>query len=104
MPLLLEPRVDRRDLRGRLAALARRGRRLAAARGLAVVACVAVGSVLAAALLDRWLGVPSLLRAVALVAAVLGTVVAVRRSLVGPRRAFDDELGLALRVEARFPD
>src|SRR4051812_682908 len=104
MPLVLDPRVDRRDLRGRLAALRRRGRRLTLARGLALVACLVVGGVLAAGLLDRLLGVPSLLRAAALAALLIGTVVVVRRALVAPRRAYDDELALALRVEERFPE
>ncbi len=104
MPLVLDPRVDRRDLRGRLAALRRRGRRLTLARGLALLACLVVGGALAVGLFDRLLSVPSLFRAIALAAILLGTVVVARRSLVVPRRAFDDELALALRVEERFPE
>src|SRR5262245_59315461 len=103
MPLLLAPATEPPDLRDRLIDLRRRWRRLVVLHGLAALATLALGTALAVGLLDRASNAPALVRALALVAALVAGGLFLRDRALRPWRELGDELAVALRVENRFP-
>lgn len=91
-------------LQARLAAVRRRLRLVVSFRGLCWLATVLVAATTLAGLLDWWLSLPALVRALALVATLAGTAWVALRSLFGPLLARADDLTLALRVERSHPE
>ncbi len=90
-------------LERRLARLRRRGHRGERLRGLAWAVVVLAGGGLALGLIDRFLGLPSAVRALGLGGVLIGLGAVVLR-LVSSRAIRDwDDLALARRIERRFP-
>src|SRR5207302_8000080 len=91
-------------LQSRLASLRRRLRLQIGWRGLCALAGVVIGGAVLAGLADWLLELPSLLRALALVALLGAAGVAAYRTLVIPLGRRCDDLALALRIEEQFPE
>jgi hypothetical protein len=88
----------------RLASLRVKTRLLEGWRGVAAVLALVIGAVVLAGLLDWYLQLPSLLRAVLLVGILGGAGYLFYRYLLVPLVAPCDDLTLALRVEDKFPE
>lgn len=101
MPPVLEPEVRQADLEGRLAALRRRLRRIALSAGALHLLAGVLIIVVVFSGLDRLIDLPSSLRAVGLVAMLVGTGLAFRRWVVTPWRDAGRPLALARLVESR---
>lgn len=90
-------------LLGRLAWLRRRLVVLTGVRGILAVLALVLGLGLLAGLLDWWLMLPSLVRAVLLAAILTGGAYVLFRLFLQPLLAPKDDLSLALKVEQHFP-
>lgn len=103
MPSAKRPVLDGTMLRQRLAALRRRLRLVASVRGIGLLLTVFLATALVAGLLDwRW-HLPDLVRAIVLVATLVGSIFVFYRYLFRPLSAPSDDLSLALRVEEEYP-
>ncbi len=103
MPSAKRPALDGAMLRQRLAALRRRMRLVATTRGVGFLLTILLATAVVAGLLDwRW-HLPGLVRAVVLVATLVGAVFTAYRYLFRPLSAPSDDLSLALRVEEEYP-
>lgn len=88
----------------RLSSLRRRLRLTAGFRGLAWLLAVVVAVAFVGGMLDWWLHLPGVVRAFFLVGLLSGAGVVVQRWLVQPFREPADDLSLALKVEAQYPE
>lgn len=87
----------------RLAKLRRRIRLVAIVRGVSLLLAVLAAALVAAGFLDwRW-HLPSLVRAIALVATLVGSGLIFLRFFLRPLRTPADDLSLALRIEDSYP-
>src|SRR5579871_6498813 len=97
------PVMDATILRHRLANLRRRLRFVATVRGFGLLLTVLTATAVVTGILDwRW-HLPDLVRAIVLVASLVGSVIVAYRYLFRPLRAPSDDLSLALRIEEEYP-
>jgi hypothetical protein len=103
MPLILDAETKPIDLHGRLDRLRQRVRFTAVSSG--VVSLLAIVGVFIAPVViaDAYVHLPAPLRAGLLVALIVGIAYGIRRLIVQPWRAADDEHALALQVERHVP-
>jgi hypothetical protein len=103
MPSAKRPVLDGTMLRQRLAGLRHRLLLVATVRGVGLLLTVLLAVAVVAGLLDyRW-HLPALVRAIVLVATLVGSIVVAYRYLIRPLNAPNDDLSLALRVEEEYP-
>jgi hypothetical protein len=100
MPQVLEAN----PLANRLSALRRRLRLVVSFRGISWLIAAVVLGVTLAGLLDFWVHLPGLVRAVFLVGILGSAGIIAYRYLIHPFRTRTDDLSLALRVEAEYPE
>jgi hypothetical protein len=91
-------------LLSRLAGLRRKVRLLEGWQGVCALLALVGGAVVVAGLLDWAVQLPSFIRSVVLVSIVAGAGVVAYRYLLRPLHAPCDNLTLALRIEAEFPE
>jgi hypothetical protein len=103
MPIMKRPILDGTMLRQRLAALRRRLWVVASVRGIGLLLTVLLATAVVAGLLDWHWHLPALIRAVILVATLVGGIFVFYRYLYRPLSAPNDDLSLALRVEEQYP-
>lgn len=103
MPLLLSPVDEPADLSDRFGRLRRRSRGQVVARSITALAAGCLAYVLLIGALDWTVELPAIVRAVLLVAALIGAGWIVLRSLITPWADAGNDLSLALRIERRFP-
>ncbi len=99
---MLSPRAPTVPLGERLGRLRTRGRRLLCVESAATAAALALAYVVIIGFIDRYLHIPSVLRAAALVGLIVGAVV-YGRHCWRRWRVLDDDLALALRIEEKNP-
>ncbi|MCX7699536.1 MAG: hypothetical protein N2039_01530, partial [Gemmataceae bacterium] len=98
------PQFDPKHLYRRLARLRWRMRLTALVQGICASLAVLLGGALVVSLLDYWLHLPALVRAIALVSILLGTGGALVRWLIRPLARPVDNFHLALRLEEQHPE
>jgi hypothetical protein len=103
MPLTLIPRDTPERLIERLGRLGGRLRRVTILRDCARLLVAVVLFMALVGWLDWRLGLPPLVRALALVAAVVGAALYFRWAILRPLRGSGDPLRMAMRVEAHYP-
>src|SRR5262245_35085731 len=88
----------------RLAALRRQLRFVVTLRGLSWLIVLVVGIITLAGLLDWWLHLPGVVRALCLTGALAGGGCVAFLYLFQPLQKRDDDLSLALQVESQYPE
>src|SRR6516225_1851279 len=101
---LMAPSPAVNPLGKRLAALRRRLRFVVTLRGVSSLFVLILSVLLLEGLLDWWLHLPGLIRAFFLTGILAGGGCVAYRYLLEPLRQRDDDLSLALRVEADYPE
>jgi hypothetical protein len=103
MALILRPPGSQESLTDRLSELGRTRKRVAVASGLFTLIAVVTGSIAAAGILDAAIGLPSLLRALALVSILVTGGVFWIRGISRPLAIRTGPLSVALELEERYP-
>jgi hypothetical protein len=98
-----DPGLQQQHLRHRLAAVRHRLRFVTLFRGSCWLLALVLSAVVVAGLLDYRFHLPSVVRALLLVAALAGAGALFYRRLFLPLRDKDDDLTLALRIEELYP-
>jgi hypothetical protein len=98
-----DPGLQQQHLRQRLAAVRRRLRFVTVFRGTSWLVALVLAVVAVAGLLDWRFHLPSVVRALFLVAGLAGAGALLYRRLFLPLRRKDDDLTLALRIEELYP-